>query len=122
VIQDEDHNYTRDLDWHLWAHSTIGTRYISGLSLTAPTTGNPAQLSVGAGSIADEDNDVTISVQTTMRGWYFASSGVWTYANYSLPYLGTSGTPQYLDTDTYTLTATGAAKYSSAIDPAPTLN
>lgn len=112
AIQDEDHNYTRDLDWHLWAHSTIGTRYISGLSLTAPTTGNSAQLSVGAGSIADEDNDVTISPQITMRGWHFANSGVWTYANYSLPYLGTSGTPQYLDTDTYTLTATGAAKYS----------
>ena len=111
AIQDEDHNYTRDLDWHIWAHTTIGTRYITGLSLIAPTVGSPSTLTIGAGTVQDEDNDVTISQQTTMRGWHLASAGVYTFENYSLPYLGTTGAPKYLDTDTYQLTTFNSSKY-----------
>jgi len=107
----ELHSHTRDLDWHKWAHDTIGSRYEAGLSLTNPTTTNDALLQIESGTIHDEDQDITIAQQTTMRGYYQASSGVYTFADYTLPYLGTSGQPQYLDTDTYTLTNVGSAKF-----------
>ncbi len=47
-----------------------------------------------------------------MRGWYQVSSGVYTFADYATPYLGTAGQPQYLDTDTYTLTNVGATDFA----------
>jgi hypothetical protein len=112
AIQDEDHTYTRNIDWQKWAHYTIGTRYSSGLSLTAPTTANDATLSIGSGTIYDEDQEITISPQSTMRGWYKTSSLVMTYSNYSFPYLGTSGAPLYLDTDTYTLTTFASNRFA----------
>lgn len=110
-VMKEAHNHTRDLDWHLWAHDTIGTRYEAGLSLTNPTTVNDALLQIESGTIHDEDIDITISQQTTMRGWYKASANVYTFADYSLPYLGTSGQPQYLRTSDYTLQNVGSSDY-----------
>ena len=111
AVGSEVHNYTRDLDWHINAHNTIGARYGSGLSQTNPTTANDALLQIESGTIYDEDVIHTIAQQTTMRGWYQASASVYTFADYSLPYLGTSGQPQYLDTDTYTLTNAGVNEY-----------
>lgn len=111
ALQAECHNHTRDLDWHIWAHDTIGTRYESGFTLTAPTTVADSTLNIGTGTIHDEDQDYATGAMTTMRGWYMTSSTVSTFGNYSLPYLGTTGQPQYLDTDTYTLTNVGATDY-----------
>lgn len=111
AVQLEAHNHTRDLDWHINAHLTIGARYNTGLSLTAPTTAADATLQIETGSIYDEDLLSTIAQSTTMRGWYQASAGVYTWADYSLPYLGTSGDPYWLDTDDYTLKSVDDNKY-----------
>jgi hypothetical protein len=111
-VQKEIHNHTRDLDWHINAHLTIGARYGSGLSLTAPTTVNDAVLQIESGSIWDEDLQSTIAQQTTMRGWYKASANVFTFTDYSLPFVGSSSSQvQFLDTDTYSLANVGSSKF-----------
>lgn len=107
ACQVECHGHQRDLDWHMWAHDTIGTRYESGSELTAPTVSADGSLQIETGAYHDEDQEFTTGQCTTMRGWYKASSGVYTFANYSLPYVGTSGQPQWLDTDDYTLKNVG---------------
>jgi hypothetical protein len=112
AVMAEWHSHTRDIDWHINAHLTIGARYYSGLSLTTPTTSVDNALSISGGSIYDEDLLITISnPQTSMRGWYKVSSSVYTFSDYALPYVGTSGKPQYLDTDTYTLTNVGSSDF-----------
>ena len=111
AIHKEWHNHTRDLDWHINAHLTIGARYYSGLALTKPTTSFDANLDLTTGYIYDEDLLFTITNPTTARSWYQASAGVYTFADISLPYLGTSGDCSYLDTDTYALTSVTASKY-----------
>lgn len=99
----EAHNYRRNIQWHIWAHQTIGCRYQSGINLVTPTTAVDGALSLEGGTLYDEDIALTIAPATTIRGFYQVSSGVYTYANYSLPYLGTLGAPVFLDTDTYSL-------------------
>ena len=112
AIMGEWHSHTREVGWHVNAHVTIGSRYGSGLALTNPTTANDALLSITGGVIYDEDLAVNIAnPQTTMRGWRKVSASVYTFADYSLPYIGTSGQPQYLDTDTYTLTNVAASDF-----------
>lgn len=111
AIQKEMHNHTRDLDWHIWAHDTIGTRYESGSVLTYPTTAVDNQLSITDGVYHDEDQDHSTGICTTMRGWHLVPGGKFTFEDYSLPYLGTSGQPQYLDTDTNLLTNVGATDF-----------
>lgn len=111
AIHKEWHNHTRDLDWHINAHLTIGAKYYSGLALTKPTTSFDANLDLTTGYIYDEDLLFTITNPTTARSWYQASAGVYTFADISLPYLGTSGDCSYLDTDTYALTSVTASKY-----------
>lgn len=103
AVQYELHNHIRNIDWHIWAHSTIGTRYDSGLGLTAPTTSTDSTLTIETGIIRDEDQKYTIGQITTMRGWYLASAVKSTFADYALPYLGTAGAPVYLRTTDYTL-------------------
>jgi len=107
----EAHNHTRDIDWHINAHLTIGARYYSGLDLTKPTVADDATLTIAAGVIYDEDIRHSTAEQTTCRVFYLAAAGSYTFADYSLPYPGTSGDPQYLDTDTYTLTSVEDNKY-----------
>lgn len=103
AIQKETHNHTRDIDWHIWAHETIGIRYESGFALTTPTQQTPNALSIGGGTLHDEDLEISTSSATSMRCWYKTSASVFTFADYSLPYPGSGSQPQYLDTDTYTL-------------------
>jgi hypothetical protein len=116
AIAYEAHGYNRSLDWHEWAHETIGARYQGGLALTNPSVGTPNQLSISGGNIHDEDIDYTITnPQTTCRIMYQASAGVYTWVNNTgvLPYAGTvDGTPQYLDTDTWALTDATISKYA----------
>lgn len=114
AIQKEYHSHTRDIDWHIWAHDTIGTRYENngGFTQTAPTTAADETLNIGVGTIFDEDLEITTSgAQTTMRGWYMAASNSYTFADYSLPYLGISGHCYWLDTDDYTLKDVDHSKY-----------
>lgn len=107
AIIPENHNHTRDIDFHILMHLTVGCRYYSGLSLTYPTAANDASLQIESGTIYDEDAAITIAQCTTMRGFYKASANVYTFADYALPYLGASGDPYWLDTDDYTLKSVG---------------
>lgn len=110
----EYHGHKRDPGWHTNAHLTIGCRYLNngGLAQTAPTTAADSTLQIETGTLYDEDLPLVIAQSTTMRGWYQYSSGVYTFADYSLPYLGTAGAPVYLDTDTYTLTTFASNRFA----------
>jgi len=113
AIQKEWHSSTRDLDWHTWAHDTVGTRYETGLNSTLPTTADDNHLSIAGGTIMDEDLELVISnPQTTCRVLYQVSSGVYTWVNSALPYAGSGTQPQYLDTDTWALTNVGASDFA----------
>lgn len=112
AVHKETHAFDRDRKWQTWAHHTIGTLYESGLTLTNPTTVNDALLQIEPGQIRDEDIIIPIAQQTTMRGIYKVNATTFTFANYSLPYLGTSGQPQYLNTNTYTLTNVANNNYA----------
>lgn len=111
AVSKETHGYSRNIDWHIWAHLTIGARYGSGLDKTYPTAAVDASLQIDAGTIYDEDISISIGQQTIMRGYYKASAGTYTFSDYALPYTGTTGAPTYLDTDTYTLTTFASNKY-----------
>lgn len=116
AVFDERHGYRRDIQWHKWAHSTVNTRYLSGFVKTLPTGATPNDLSIGGGSIADEDIVHTISAKTTARIWYESSAGVWTFKDDVLPYYDTStptgGSPEWpLTTSAYALTTLAAGKY-----------
>lgn len=111
AINYEAHNHTRDIDWHLLQHQTEGAKYLSGLDITAPTTANDGALDLSTGSLADEDIRFTTGQCTTSRIWYKVSASKYTFVNSSLPYAGTTGQPQYLDTDTYTLTNVAASDF-----------
>lgn len=108
----ETHGYSRNIDWHIWAHLTVGPRYASGMDKTYPTTTVDGSLQIETGTLYDEDIAVTTGQQTTMRGWYRPSAGAWTFADYSLPFTGTAGAPTYLNTSTYTLTTFAANRYA----------
>jgi hypothetical protein len=102
----EMHNHTRNLDWHINAHRTIGTRYDNGLALTAPTAGSPATLNIADGVIRDEDIPHTLTnakMTNLSRIFRRVSADGFTFANSTLPYSGTSGAPTYVNTTTYTL-------------------
>jgi len=111
AIGKETHSYTRDIDWHINAHLTIGARYYTGIAQTYPSTISGAVLSLTGGTIYDEDLAVTFGTQTISRVFYQAAAGSYTFADSSLPYAGSSGDPQYLDTDNYTLTSVPDNQY-----------
>jgi len=111
-LSKEAHGYTRNLDWHTWAHLTVGARYGGGLNVTYPTTTVDGSLQIESGTIYDEDLTVTIGQQTTMRGWYRPSAGAWTFFDYALPFTGTAGAPEYLNTGTYALTTYASNRYA----------
>ena len=108
----EKHNYTRNRDWHLWAHSTIGARYKSGLALSGlGGTGSTATWSIASGSTADEDLQNTINTYTQASGgarvWYEVSAGNYTFTDttYYFPWNSGTGRVQYPNTsNSYTLT------------------
>jgi len=108
----EHHNYTRNPNWHDWAHYTVGLRYESGLTLTLPTTDTDNELQIENGIIWDEDLESVVSQQTnSCRIVYKASASIYTWVASSLPYAGSGVQPQYLDTDNYTLTNVGASDF-----------
>lgn len=108
ALSEERHNYTRDIDWHIWAHLTIGARYRSGLTFSN-VDGTPDTFSVSPGTIADEDIEFDIDTETTCRTWYQtgASSYNFVTAASSYAYIWNAGTSraQYPDSaSSYVLT------------------
>ena len=111
AIQRETHNHTRDLDWHINNHLTIGSRYYNGLDLTKPTTTYDANIDITTGNIYDEDLLFAITNPTTCRIVYAVSSGVYTFVDSSYPYLTANPPiPQRVHAD-YTLIPVDSAKY-----------
>jgi len=67
ALSDERHNAGRNLEWHQWAHDTIGTRYESGLSGIFTN----ASTYIASGTLHDEDIDFNSPIQNgTCRIWY----------------------------------------------------
>lgn len=109
----ECHGHDRGVGWHINAHLTIGCRYYEGLNVLKPTASLDSALEIEAGTLFDEDIQIDITpAKTNCRIWYLASAGKYTFVNSDLPYAGTSGQPQYLDTDTYALTNLGTSQYA----------
>jgi hypothetical protein len=112
AISKESHGHTRNIDWHIWSHLTVGARYGSGLDKTYPSTSVDESLQIETGTLYDEDLIVTTGQQTTMRAYYKTNSTTWTFADFSFPFTGSAGSPTYLDTDTYTLTTFASNRYA----------
>lgn len=67
AITDERHSYKRNIEWHSWAHNTIGAMYYSGLEGNFTNT----TFSISQGVIYDEDIRFdTINTKTTTSLWY----------------------------------------------------
>lgn len=115
----EGHNHTRNIEWHINAHRTIGTRYFNGLDKISPTTANPSQLSISMGIIYDEDiMHILGSAEepnTIARMWYQTSDGIYTFMDTlsSIPYTGTVGNPTYFNTSTYTFQQLNTNEFAS---------
>lgn len=110
ACQKEWHNHTRDIDWHIWAHDTVGTRYESGLDKVTPTTLADNAIDISTGNVHDEDLDITTGQQTSIRGWRRTGASTWTFEDYSLPYLGANNDPKFVDINAgagYELTSVG---------------
>lgn len=92
----EAHNHTRNIDWHINAHLTIGARYFNGLQLVQPVIGGVGGgLNISGGTIFDEDIRFNISTQTVCRIMYKTSDGSkYTFKNTNLPYSNVLGQPQ----------------------------
>jgi hypothetical protein len=115
ALQTETHAYNRDIAWHMWAHDTVGARIENngGFGLTLPTAAADDSLQIEVGTFHDEDLEKTTTQQTTMRGWYQYSAGVYTFTDYATPYIGTVlGTPQFLRTSDYSLQNVGASNFA----------
>ncbi len=93
TITDERHGYQRDLEWHRWAHSNIGTMYRSGLTGAFTDT----TFSVAQGVIYDEDIDFdTGGSETTTSLWYRnATSGMRIERGSTTPKYVSGGILQY---------------------------
>jgi hypothetical protein len=105
AIGDERHGYRRDLQWHAWAHMTVGTRYQSGLEITAPSTGSYSTIDFSAGTLWDEDIQLTIAQQTNCRIFYLTDASTYTWEASTRAHLWSGSAIQYIDTDTYAKTA-----------------
>ena len=65
----ELHGYRRDLDWHKWAHNSVGTRYQSGLALSGiGGSGTGVTWTFASGTILDEDITHNLTQQTQAGG------------------------------------------------------
>lgn len=111
LVNDERHSYTRDINWHSWAHSTIGVRYGSGITLTHNSgTGAAATFSVTAGNVYDEDIDFTVNASSAwptvnaLRTFFQDTVTTHQFDNTpsTVPFrLGTGGRPEVVDSSTF---------------------
>lgn len=111
AVTDERHGYYRDLDWHRWAHLTIGTRYYSGFTGTFDNT----TLSVTQGVIYDEDIDFDSGGTKTTCAHWIQDTGLATMRYtpaQTTPYAVTGGELAYDNLGTLTKVAqTGGGRY-----------
>ena len=112
VINQETHWHTRDIAWHIWAHSSIFARYVSGLvfSFTWTTTANTT-FSITSWQIDDEDIQFPISTQTQARTWQQTWATTYTFNNTlsTTPYLFNGTWPTAIRSDTYATVAISAS-------------
>lgn len=97
AVTREWHNYTRNIDSHIWAHKSFGARYYIGLDITKPTTVYDDDMDLTEGVILDEDLPSTITnAQSKLpRVWYQVAGGKYTFENTSLSYAGSLNDPKY---------------------------
>ena len=111
LVNDERHRYDRDIQWHSWAHKTIGARYGEGITLTHNSgTGAAATFSTTSGLIYDEDIDFTIKASSvfptpnTARIFYQTSATGYSFLNATstVPFhRGVNNRPNYVRADTF---------------------
>lgn len=70
IITDERHSSTRNVDWHSWAHLTIGTMYKSGLAGSFEEGVSGLEFQIETGFIYDEDIRFEIGTENTTTLWY----------------------------------------------------
>ncbi len=114
AIGEERHCYDRNLQDHLYKHTTIGSRIANDGSFaqTLPSTTTDGKLQLSGGILWDEDiQNVITTPQVRCRLWYETSAGVWTWkdgtdnAGNDYPYLYNAGKVQYPKSDSgYALT------------------
>lgn len=119
LVNDERHGHTRDLAWHNWAHTTVGVRYGSGITLTHNGgTGAAATFSTTAGNVYDEDIDFTISASSAwptpnaLRTFFqdTATTHQFNTTPSTTPFrLGTGGRPEVIDSATFVKTTLPSA-------------
>lgn len=105
AVGDERHGYRRDLQWHAWAHMSVGARYQSGLAMTAPSPGSYSTVDFSAGTLWDEDIQLSIAQQTDCRIFYLTGASTYTWEDSARAHLWSGAAVQYIDTDTYAKTA-----------------
>lgn len=117
ALIEERHDSTRNLDWHIWAHKSVGCRYGSGLAFTQAGSGGTATFSVATGTIYDEDIQFDIgSPQTSCRLWHQNGASTYTFITTAStkPFIWNGGTSrvQYPNSaSSYALTDLAANKY-----------
>lgn len=119
LVNNECHGYSRDVQWHSWAHNTIGTRYGEGITLTHNNgTGIASTFSTISGIIYDEDINFTVKassgfpVPNTARIFY--QSNTTGYSFLSTPstvpfHIGINGRPNYVVSDTFNIVQMNSA-------------
>jgi len=87
LLSDERHGLSMDGDTHAFLHSTVGTRYGSGLVGTFTST----TMALTEGDIWDEDLKITIGAQSQCRILYKDGSANWVYDEPAALYFKTNG-------------------------------
>ena len=118
LVNDERHGYTRDTNWHIWAHSTVGVRYKSGLDFAPTGTGATSTFTLGSGEIHDEDIIFTVPASSAfptpnaLRLFWQTSATTYTFDTTpsTQPYKrGTGNRPVYINSSTYAITTLPSA-------------
>jgi len=106
----ETHGYKRNLDWHVWAHLTVGARIASAdFGLTAPNSGSPTTVAVAGGTLYDEDLASTFEALTNCRVWYQTSATKYRWVDSNSVY---PTNVRFSDSaNSYTLTDVSNAQY-----------
>jgi hypothetical protein len=97
AIQEERHQWDRNLALHAYLHSTRGAaiKNDGSFAQVRPSTTNDGHIELVAGSLWDEEirNACTTAQGKLVRHWYETDAGVWTWADgvdnggYDRPYL-----------------------------------
>jgi hypothetical protein len=124
AVQEERHQWDRNLPLHAYLHSTRGAaiKNDGSFAQTRPSTANDGQIELVAGSLWDEEirNAISTAQGKLVRHWYETDANVWTWANgtdnsgYDRPFLwnGDTSRVQYPKSNSaYALTDVGATEF-----------